>query len=120
MGGWGLTIANGARQANAAWEFIKWMTINPDNNKEFGYITGNIPANVQAANDPIFTNDPHWGGIVNNMQWAKIRPPVNGYSSIEGDATIPNFQLFMSGQMTAAAALADAEVKGNRILADNR
>jgi len=120
MGGWGLTIANGAKNADGAWEFAKWLTVDPNHNKEFAYINGNIPANIVAAQDDMFTKHPHYSGIVANMAYAKIRPPVNGYSSIEGDATIPNFQLFMSGQMTAAAALSDAQVKGDKILADNR
>jgi multiple sugar transport system substrate-binding protein len=120
MGGFGLTIANGSRNVDAAWEFVKWLTVNTSNNAEFAYITGNIPANLEAAQDPRFTDDPHFAGILENMQFATIRPQVNGYASMEGNASIPVLQMFLSGERTAEQALAEAEAKGNQILADNR
>jgi len=43
-----------------------------------------------------------------------------GYSQVEGDATIPNLQLFMSGELTAEQALAEAQTIGDQVLADNR
>ena len=52
MGGFGLIIPNGAKNADAAWEFIKWWTMQPENGVEFCKISGNLPANVNAAKDP--------------------------------------------------------------------
>jgi multiple sugar transport system substrate-binding protein len=120
MGGFGLAIASGSSNADEAWEFAKWLTVDADNNREFAYVTGNIPANIEAANNPVFTGHPHFSGIVENMQFAQIRPPVVGYASMEGDALIPSLQLFMSGELSAEQALNEAQLRGDIILADNR
>lgn len=120
MGGFGIAIAKGAKNVDGAFALAKWLTVDVDNNKELAKITGNIPANIEASEDPIFTDDPHFGGIVDNMQYASIRVPVLGYSQVEGDATIPNLQLFMSGELTAEQALAEAQTIGDQVLADNR
>jgi multiple sugar transport system substrate-binding protein len=120
MGGFGMAIAKGAKNADQGWELVKYLTADKENNRNIARATGNIPANRQAAQYDDFQKDPHFRGIVENMEFAKIRPPVPGYSQIEGDATIPNFQLFMSGQMTAQEALADAQIKGDKILRENR
>lgn len=120
MGGFGLAICGKAKNPNEAWEFVKWWANEPKNGIDFAKISGWIPANKKATADSYFTNDPYYKAFVETMGFAKIRPAVSGYSDVEGKATIPNFQLFMSGKMKADEALKDAEVKGNKILEENR
>ena len=57
MGGFGLAIPNKAKHADEAWEFIKWWTTQPENGVEFCKISGNMPANKAAAEDPYFADD---------------------------------------------------------------
>ena len=57
-------------------------------------------------------------GFIENMPFAKIRPPVPGYPDVEG-AVVANIELFFAGQMTAQEALDDAQSKGDKILIDN-
>jgi len=120
MGGFGLAIASKSAHKDQAWEFIKWWTTIPENGVNFAKISGWIPANMKAANDPYFTNDPYYKAFIEAMNFAKIRPPVPGYSDVEGKALIPDLQLFLLNKMTAEQALKDAQQKGDTILQQNR
>ena len=57
---------------------------------------------------------------VYELGFAKVRPPVPGYSDLEGLALIPALQDVMSGNLDGAAALTRASDQGDRILEANR
>ena len=118
MGGFGLIIPNGAKNADAAWEFIKWWTMQPENGVEFCKISGNLPANVNAAKDPYFMDDEILKLFSETMEYAGIRSKVFGYSDLEGLALIPQLQKYVAGEITAQEALDNAEKQGNQILSD--
>jgi len=119
MGGFGLVIPKASKQKEAAWEFVKWWTANKDNALLWAKTSLNIPGNVQAANDPFFTEDPFWKPILDTLEYAKIRPTCAGYSPMEEEALIPNLQLFMEGKLTADQALAKAQEQGDKVLQQN-
>lgn len=116
MGGFGLAIPNKAKHMEEAWTFIKWWTTQPENGVEFAKISGNLPANIDAAADPYFMEDEILSVFSEAMSYANIRSKVIGYSDVEGLALIPQLQLFMSGEITAEEALNVAEEQGNNIL----
>lgn len=116
MGGFGLAIPNKAKHMEEAWTFIKWWTTQPENGVEFAKISGNLPANIDAAADPYFMEDEILSVFSEAMSYANIRSKVLGYSDVEGLALIPQLQLFMSGEITAEEALKVAEEQGNNIL----
>lgn len=120
MGGFGLVIPEGARNVEGAWEFMKWWTTQPENGVEFGKISGWIPANVEAANDPYFTEDPHYAPFIETLDYAGVRPSVEGFSDVEGKALVPALEQFMAGELTAEQALEQAQRQGDQILADAR
>lgn len=120
MGGFGLVIPKGAKNAEGAWEFMKWWTTQPENGVEFGKISGWIPANIKAANDPYFTKNEHYAAFIETMSYANVRPGVRGFSDVEGKALVPALQRFLSGEISAQQALSDAQVQGDQILAKNR
>jgi multiple sugar transport system substrate-binding protein len=120
MGGFGLVIPQGAKNADGAWEFMKWWATQPENGVAFGEISGWIPANIEAANDPFFTDDPRYAAFIETLDFAQTRPQVTGYSDVEGKALIPALQKFMSGELSADAALAEANEVGDEILEENR
>ena len=49
MGGFGLVIPSKAKNPDAAWDFIKWWTTQPENGVEFAKLSANLPANKNAA-----------------------------------------------------------------------
>ena len=118
MGGFGLIIPNGAKNPDGAWEFIKWWTMQPENGVEFCKISGNLPANVNAAKDPYFMDDEILKVFSETMEYAGIRSKVFGYSDLEGLALILQLQKFVAGEITAQEALDNAEKQGNQILSE--
>ena len=120
MGGFGLVIPEGAKNVEGAWEFMRWWTTQPENGVAFGEISGWIPANVEAANDPFFTEDPRYAAYIETMEYAQVRPSVEGFSDVEGKALVPALEQFMSGELTAEQALAQAREQGDALLAAAR
>lgn len=120
MGGFGLVIPEGAKNAEGAWEFMKWWTTEAESGVAFGEISGWIPANIEAANDPYFTDDEHYAAFIETMNYAGARPNVQGFSDVEGKALVPALERFMSGEISAEQALKDAQEQGDQILAKNR
>ena len=119
MGGFGLVIAEGAKEQDGAWELVKWWLADPANALTWGKTASNIPGNIEAAQDPFFTDDEHIAPVVETLEFATIRPPVAGYAPMEVDALIPNLQLFMEGRQSAEEALRKAQEDGDRILQEN-
>jgi len=116
MGGFGLIIPNKAKNTEAAWEFIKWWTTQPENGVEFAKISGNLPASKEAAKDPYFVGDEILQVFTVAMDYAGIRSKVPGYSDVEGLALIPQLQKFVAGEITAEKALSEAQTQGDAIL----
>ncbi|GAB3755889.1 ABC transporter substrate-binding protein [Microlunatus parietis] len=120
MGGFGLIIPRGAKNADGAWAFLKWWATEKENAISFGKLSGWIPALIEAAEDPYFTDNEKYAGFVATMKYAQTRPTLKGYADMEGKALIPQLQRFMSGEISAEEALAEAEKRGNQILAEQR
>lgn len=119
MGGFGLVIPSGAQNPDGAWEFMKWWTTQPANGVDFAKISGWIPANIEAANDPYFTKDDRYQAFIETMEYAQVRSNIPGASDVEGKALIPALEKFLGGETDAATALKEAQELGDRILADN-
>lgn len=119
MGGFGLAMSSSSKQKDAAWEFIRWWLAEPENALLWAKTSFNIPGNLPALKDPFFQDDPYLKPIVDTLNFAKIRPPFPGYSPMEGNALIPNLQLFLQGDMDASTALQKAQEQGDKELQEN-
>ena len=113
-----IAISNKAKHADEAWEFIKWWTTQPENGVEFCKISGNMPANKAAAEDPYFADDDVFEVFTEAYTYAGIRSKVLGYSDVEGLALIPQLQKYVAGEISAEEALANAQSQGASILAE--
>ena len=118
MGGFGLAIPNQAKHPDEAWEFIKWWTTQPENGVEFCKISGNMPANKEAAADPYFAEDEYFPVFNAAFEYADIRSKAFGYADLETLALIPQLQKFQAGEVSAEEALANAQSQGDSILAE--
>jgi multiple sugar transport system substrate-binding protein len=118
MGGFGLIIPDKAKNVDGAWDFIKWWTTQPANGVEFAKISGNLPANKEAANDPYFMDDEVLKVFSETMLYAGIRSKAPGYSDVEGLGLIPQLQKYVAGEISAEEALANAGKQGDTILAE--
>ena len=116
MGGFGLAIPALAAHPREAMDFIEWWACDAENSLLFTKINGYLPANVDAANDPFIADDPHLSALFGAFQFGRIRPKTQGYSTMETLAMIPQWQLFVNGEITAQEALDNAERQGNTAL----
>lgn len=119
MGGFGLVIPEGSKHQAEAWEFIKWWTANKDNALLWAKTSLNIPGYKPALEDPFFRDDPFWKPFLDTLEFAKIRPAHPGYSVMEGDALIPNLQLFQQSKQSLEDTLKKAQTRGDQLLTDN-
>jgi multiple sugar transport system substrate-binding protein len=119
MGGFGLAIPSGAKNPDEAWKFISFWLANPDNALLWAKTSNNIPGNLQTLKDDFFQKDPYLKPFVDTLNIARIRPPVAGYAPMEGDALIPQLQLYASGKVSAADALKQAQADGDKVLEEN-
>ncbi|HEX2914788.1 MAG TPA: ABC transporter substrate-binding protein [Chloroflexia bacterium] len=71
-GGFALSIPRGAKNPDAAWEFIKCAT-GPEAQLSWARDTYSMPVRPAVANDPQLTADPNWQFMVNAMKY--IVPP---------------------------------------------
>lgn len=120
MGGFGLVIPSGAKNKDAAWEFMNWWLNVPQNDAYWGQESSNLPGNKIAAQYPWFAKDPLLKPFIQTLAVAKTRPAVPGYFPLEGNVTIPTFQLFLDGKLTAQQALTKAQQQGDAVLAQNQ
>ena len=116
MGGFGLAIPALAAHPREAMDFIKWWACDAENSLLFTKINGYLPANVDAAADPYIADDPHLSALFGAFQYGRIRPKTQGYSTMESLAMIPQWQLFINGEISAQEALDNAERQGNTAL----
>ncbi len=119
MGGFGLVIPTAAKNADGAWQFMKWWATQPENGVSFAKISSWLPANRQAANDSYFADNPEYSAFVKALDTATVRPTVPGYSDVEGKALTPALEQFMAGELTAEQALSQAQEQGDQILQEN-
>ncbi|MGG5359189.1 MULTISPECIES: ABC transporter substrate-binding protein [unclassified Enterococcus] len=115
-GGFGLVIPKTAKNKDAAWDFIKWWTTNPEVGIEFAKISNWLPANKEAAQDSYFMDNEKYKAFVETMDFANIRPTVPGYSDLEKLAVNPQLENFISGRTSAEEALSNAQAQGDKIL----
>lgn len=116
MGGFGLVIPSKAENQDAAWDFIKWWTTQPENGVAFAQASGYLPANKEAAEDPYFMEDEILSVFSETMLYASTRTQVPGYSDVEGLALRPQLDLFVAGTIDAGTALKTAQKQGDDIL----
>jgi multiple sugar transport system substrate-binding protein len=119
MGGFGLVIPEGSKHQQEAYEFIKWWTATKENALLWAKTSLNIPGYKPALEDPFFKDDPFWKPFLDTLDFAKIRPSHPGYSIMEGDALVPNLQLFQQGKQSAEETLKKAQERGDQLLQEN-
>ncbi|MEQ4481214.1 ABC transporter substrate-binding protein [Cohnella silvisoli] len=119
MGGFGLVIPEGSKHQAEAWEFIKWWTGTKEGALQWAKMSLNLPGYKPALEDSFFKDDPLWKPFIDTLSFAKIRPQHPGYSIMEGDALVPNLQLFQQGKQSAEETLKKAQEQGDRLLQDN-
>lgn len=113
-GGFALVIPRGAKNAEAAWEFIKWMT-SPKPQFTYAKMSEQMSANKLAMEDPYFMNDPKWRVFISEMEYSRYRP-VTPVGAELWDQLARAVDQCVYHKMTPKQALDEAKKKTQRAL----
>jgi len=116
-----VAIPSGAKNPEAAWEYIKFTTQAPVQIRAAEYavennLTAFFPANIEAANSPIMMNQPHMDVFVESMKWARSSTVIPLAHSQFWRAYSEAWDAVMRGEKTAREALEQAQTTVQRAL----
>jgi multiple sugar transport system substrate-binding protein len=110
MGGVNIGIVKGAKNADAAWEYIKWLYA-PERIAEFWQKFGTLPLMPKIAESaPYWKGDPVYEVLLEQMKYAAPRGPHPRWPEISA-AIYTAMQEALTGVKTSEQALADAAKK---------
>ncbi|MCA1553819.1 MAG: extracellular solute-binding protein, partial [Chloroflexi bacterium] len=107
-GGFSLSIPRGAKNQDAAWEFIKCAS-GPDGEASWARDTFGIAPNIQANKDPGLLADPRWQFFVDALQNSKVEPFVKEYPNWAEKLGGTLQEPIWKGEKSAKDALAQAQ-----------
>jgi len=106
-GGMALSIPRGAKNPEAAWEFIKCAT-GPEAQASWSRDTYAMAANQAAAKDPVLLADPRWQFFVDAMSYTTGGTYLTEYPNYFEQINQRQEQVWR-GEMTAQQALDEAQ-----------
>ena len=115
MGGVNIGIVKGAKNADAAWKYIKWL-YRPEAIAEFWQTFGTLPLMPEIAESaPYWKGDPVYDVLLEQMKYAAPRGPHPKWPEIS-TAIYTAMQEALTGVKTSEQALADAAKKVEDII----
>lgn len=117
-GGFSLVVPRGARNMEASWEFIKFMS-GRDAQTSFGVRASALPANRLATDVPFYSSDPKWRVFVSEMEYSHYRP-LSVAGSAVWDAMLRARDFVTYGVKAPKQALDDAQGEIDRALREAR
>lgn len=115
MGGVNIGIVKGAKNADAAWQYIKWL-YRPEAIAEFWQKFGTLPLMPEIAESaPYWKGDPVYDVLLEQMKYAAPRGPHPKWPEIS-TAIYTAMQEALTGVKTSEQALADAAKKVEDII----
>lgn len=113
VGGANLAILSGARDQQAAWEFIRWMT-SPEINLKWSIASGYLPLRQSVVQSPAYQaylkQTPQAQVILDQMAVAIVRPNVPAYTPVSREIGLA-IEAALFTDVSAQAALNAAAVR---------
>jgi len=106
-GGFSLSIPTGAKNPEAAWEFIKCMT-GPEGQASWARDTQAQPTNLIAAVDPVLLSNPNWAVVDEALKTSTGGVYVSKYPNWNEQLDLV-LEKVWTGEMTAQEALDTAQ-----------
>ena len=101
-------FVKGIKHKEAAWEFVKWLTTNPDAVKTLALENGYIPVLKEVMNDPEIKADPVLNGFGQAVQHMYLMPKSPAMGSVWGPVGTAITDI-IAGKKTIDQALKDAQ-----------
>jgi multiple sugar transport system substrate-binding protein/lactose/L-arabinose transport system substrate-binding protein len=115
QGGSNFFIPEDSQNKDAAWAFIEFVNLNPENHVQHFAYSDYFPAVESTYNDPLFLEaDPYFGDQVTRTLFAEVAKDIpkayvyGEYAVTMSGATSTALQNYALGNMTAEEALSEA------------
>ncbi len=107
--GWGLSVSENSKVKDAAWDFVKFATLDPDNAVAWNLASGTLPAlkaNATGdARDQLVAAFPHFGPFLDILQYAQPEGAFPDRDLVWYEITYPRILDYLQGNVTAQETL---------------
>lgn len=118
--GWGLTVAENSKAQDAAWDFVKFATLNADNAMQWNLASGTLPAlkaNAEGANgEALVAEFAHFGPFLEILPHAQFEGAFPDRDLVWYEITYPNILNFLQGNMSLEETLATIDQQVNETM----
>jgi len=115
IGGENLVVFKKTKVADAAWDFIKFLT-NEENATAIADVYGNFPVQLQAAQEPKYVNDPHLSVFLKQMETSVSRPAITDWQKINDEIIGKALDQVFHSNEDPAVAMKAAQDQANAFL----
>ena len=107
--GWGLTVSDNSQAQDAAWDFVKFAALDPENALSWNLSSGTLPAlkanATSDAADSLAAEFPHFGPFLSILQCAQPEGAFVDRDLVWYEITNPNVLNFLQGNMSLEETL---------------
>jgi multiple sugar transport system substrate-binding protein len=118
--GWGLAVSANSQAQEAAWDFVSFVTLNPENAVQWNLASGTLPAlkaNASGAAAAELTEAfPHFGPFLGILQYAQPEGAFPDRDLVWYEISYPRLLDFLQGNATAEETLETIEREVNETL----
>jgi len=115
--GWGLTVSTNSKAQDAAWDFVKFVALNPDNAVQWNIASGTLPAlkanATGAAGEKLVAEFPYFEPFLNILEYGQNEGMFPDRDLVWYDITYPRIINFLQGNATAEETLETIEREVN-------
>jgi multiple sugar transport system substrate-binding protein len=115
--GWGLTVSTNSKVQDVAWDFIKYVTLNPDNAVQWNITSGTLPAlkanATGAAADKLVAEFPYFAPFLKILEYGQYEGQFPDRDLVWYDITYPRILNYLQGNATAEETLQTIEREVN-------
>ncbi|NHZ90025.1 extracellular solute-binding protein [Massilia sp. CCM 8733] len=117
-GGASLVVFKASQHKEEAWKVIEYLS-QPEVQRRFYQITGNLPPRRSAWADPALRGDPYSAAFREQLERAKSPPKVPEWERIGTEMRIVT-EALVAGRMTVEQAVTELDARTDRILEKRR
>jgi multiple sugar transport system substrate-binding protein len=107
--GWGLSVSSNSQVQEAAWDFVKYVALDPANAVQWNLAAGTLPALIANATgdarDQLVAAFPHFAPFLDILQYAQGEGAFPDRDLVWYDITYPRIIEYLQGNATAQETL---------------
>jgi ABC-type glycerol-3-phosphate transport system substrate-binding protein len=115
--GWGLAVSSNSEVQDAAWDFIKYAALDPENAVQWNLASGTLPAlkanATGGARDQLVSEFPHFGPFLDILEFAQPEGAFPDRDLVWYEITYPRIINFLQGNVTIDETLETIEREVN-------